>query len=254
VILNLALNARDAMPEGGTLTIETANVTVDADLAARRRGLHVGPHVRMRVMDTDTGMTPEVQAHVFAPFLTTKPQGKGTGLGPASVYGIVTQSEGHVFVESQLGQGTTFEVYFPRTTGELVAVPAPEPTTIRGVETVLVMEDDPLVRKVALRSLGAAGYRVIVAASGVEAREIASRDDAVFDLLLTDVIMPGLNGRELADELRRKRPRLRALYMSGYAQDVISKAGVLDTGIEFLKKPFSLSRLQERVRKVLDAA
>jgi PAS domain S-box-containing protein len=254
VILNLALNARDAMPEGGNLTIETANVTVDADLAARRRGLRVGPHVRMRIIDTGTGMTPEVQSHVFEPFFTTKPQGKGTGLGLATVYGIVTQSEGHVFVESQLGQGTTFEVYFPRSTGVMVAVPPPEPTTIRGVETVMVVEDDPLVRKIALRSLGAAGYRVIVAANGTEALEIASQNDAVVHLLVTDVIMPGLNGRQLADELRRKRPGLRVLYMSGYAQDVISKAGVLDTGIEFLKKPFSLSRLQERVRKVLDAA
>jgi CheY-like chemotaxis protein len=136
----------------------------------------------------------------------------------------------------------------------MAAVPSPEQTTIRGVETVLVVEDDPLVRKIALRSLGAAGYRVIVAASGTEALEIASRDGVVFDLLLTDVIMPGMNGRQLAEELRRNRPRLRVLYMSGYAQDVISKAGVLDTGIEFLKKPFSQSRLQERVRKVLDAA
>jgi PAS domain S-box-containing protein len=254
VILNLAINARDAMPEGGTLTIETANVTVDAGLATRRLGLPAGPHVRMRIIDTGTGMTPEVQAHVFEPFFTTKPQGKGTGLGLATVYGIVTQSEGHVFLESRLGQGTTFELYFPRTTGVMAVVPSPEPTTVRGVETVLVVEDDPLVRKVAVRSLGAAGYQVIVAASGTEALEIASRDDAVFDLLLTDVIMPGLNGRQLTEELRRKRPRLRVLYMSGYAQDVISKAGVLDTGIEFLKKPFSLSRLQERVRKVLDAA
>jgi two-component system cell cycle sensor histidine kinase/response regulator CckA len=254
VILNLAINARDAMPKGGKLTIDTANVQVDDDFVKRYRFMRVGPHVRLRVVDTGAGMTPEVKAHVFEPFFTTKPPGKGTGLGLATVYGIVKQSEGYIVLESAPGHGTTFEVYFPRTTDAAVPPPVLAPTSRRGTETVLVVEDDPLVRKVALRSLTAAGYRVMLASNGQEALEIAADEKVAFDLLLTDVIMPGLNGREVADGMRRARPGLRVLYMSGYAHDIISKAGVLDSGIEVLRKPFSATRLQERVRAALDAA
>jgi CheY-like chemotaxis protein len=170
------------------------------------------------------------------------------------VYGIVKQSEGYIVLESAPGHGTSFEVFFPRTTAAAVPPPVPVPASRRGTETVLVVEDDPLVRKVALRSLGAAGYRVMIASNGREALEIAADENVAFDLLLTDVIMPGLNGREVADGLRRTRPGLRVLYMSGYAHDIISKAGVLDSGIEVLRKPFSVARLQERVRAALDAA
>jgi PAS domain S-box-containing protein len=254
VILNLAINARDAMPRGGKLAIDTANVEVDDRFVQRHRFMRVGPHVRLRVVDTGMGMTPEVKAHVFEPFFTTKPPGKGTGLGLATVYGIVKQSGGYIVLESALGHGTSFEVYFPRTTDVAVVLPVPVPTSRRGTETVLVVEDDPLVRKVTLRSLGAAGYRVIVAHNGREALEIAANEGVAFDLLLTDVIMPGLNGREVAEGLRSTRPGLRVLYMSGYAHDIISKAGVLDSGIEVLRKPFSVARLQERVRAALDAA
>ncbi len=254
VILNLAINARDAMPDGGKLTIETANVQIDDDFVAQQRFMHVGPHVRLRVSDTGVGMTPEVKGHAFEPFFTTKPQGKGTGLGLATVYGIVKQSGGAILLESEPERGTTFDVYFPRTSEEIVAVVEAAPTSTRGSETILVVEDDPLVRKAAFRSLSAAGYRVIVAGSGREALEVAAREEHAFDLLLTDVIMPGQNGRELADELRRRRPDLRVLYMSGYAHDIISKAGMLDPGIEVLRKPFATSRLQERVRKALDSA
>jgi PAS domain S-box-containing protein len=254
VILNLAINARDAMPKGGRLTIDTANVQVDDALVQRYRFMRVGPHVRLRVVDTGVGMTPEVKAHVFEPFFTTKPPGKGTGLGLATVYGIVKQSQGYIVLESAPGQGTSFEVYFPRTPDAAVPTPVPVPTSRRGTETILVVEDDPLVRKVTLRSLTAAGYRVMIASNGQEALEIAADEKVAFDLLLTDVIMPGLNGREVADGLRLTRPGLRVLYMSGYAHDIISKAGVLDSGIEVLRKPFSATRLQERVRAALAAA
>jgi two-component system, cell cycle sensor histidine kinase and response regulator CckA len=181
--------------------------------------MHVGPHVRLRVSDTGMGMTPEVKGHAFEPFFTTKPQGKGTGLRLATVYGIVKQSGGAILLESEPERGATFDVYFPRTSEEIVPVLEAAPTSSRGSETILVVEDDPLVRKAAIRSLSAAGYRVIVAGSGREALEVAAREKHAFDLLLTDVIMPGQNGRELADELRRSRPDLRVLYMSGYAHE-----------------------------------
>jgi two-component system, cell cycle sensor histidine kinase and response regulator CckA len=254
VILNLAINASDAMPGGGKLTIETTNVQIDDDFVAQQRFLHAGPHVRLRVSDTGVGMTPEVKSHAFEPFFTTKPQGKGTGLGLATVYGIVKQSGGSIILESEPERGTTVDMYFPRTSEAIVAVREPAPRSSRGTETILVVEDDPLVRKAAFRSLRAAGYRVIVAGNGREALEVAAREEHAFDLLLTDVIMPGQNGRELADELRRSHPDLRVLYMSGYSHDIISKAGVLDSGIEVLRKPFATSRLQERVREALDSA
>ena len=226
VIFNLAINARDAMPRGGgRLTIETASVEVDDDLVALHRFMRVGPHVRLSVRDAGVGMGPEVKAHVFEPFFTTKPQGEGTGLGLATVYGIVNQSKGYVLLDSELGKGTTFAVYLPRTIDAVVAAPAVVPNSRRGAETVLVVEDDPLVQRVTVRSLVAAGYRVIVASGG----------------------------REVAETLRRDRPHLRVLYMSGHAPDAISRAGVLDAGTEVLGKPFSASQIQERVRKVLDA-
>ncbi len=253
VILNLAINARDAMPRGGKLIIETANVEVDDEFVQQNRFMRAGPHVRLRVRDTGEGMAPEVKAHLFEPFFTTKPPGKGTGLGLATVYGIVKQSEGSILLESDPDHGTTFDIYLPRTTDAVVATPATVPSARRGTETVLVVEDDPLVRKVTVRSLGAAGYRVIAASNGREALEIAASDEVSFDLLITDLIMPGLNGLQVADGIRKDRPGVRVLYMSGYAYDVISKAGVIDPGIEILRKPFSVTRLQERVRKALDS-
>ncbi|HTP52370.1 MAG TPA: bacteriohemerythrin [Anaeromyxobacteraceae bacterium] len=250
VILNLAVNARDAMPGGGTLSIETSNA--ETELPASHPEMRPGSYVRLTVRDTGSGMKPEVKARLFEPFFTTKPQGKGTGLGLATVYGIVQQSEGYVVVETEEGRGTTFDLYFPRsreTAGEAPEVQVP---ASGGTETILVVEDDPSVREVTVRSLRSSGYHVLVASDGREAIEMALRKGPL-DLLLTDVIMPGLNGRELADEVRRTRPDLRVLYMSGYTQDVISQAGVLDSGIEFLPKPFTPALLQERVRKVLDA-
>jgi two-component system, cell cycle sensor histidine kinase and response regulator CckA len=250
-LLNLAVNARDAMPNGGRLTIETTNVEMDDHLTANHPLMHGGSYVRMTVRDTGLGMSPEARTHAFEPFFTTKPH--GTGLGLATVYGIVKQSEGHIFVESDEGHGTTFELYFPRTLSAMVAAPVALTPASHGTETVLLVEDDAQVRQIGVRSLQTNGYRVLVASNGAEALAVAERDEGALDLLLTDVIMPGLNGRELASELRRKRPQLRVLYMSGYTQDVLSQAGAPDSGVELLVKPFTATQLQKRVREVLDA-
>jgi PAS domain S-box-containing protein len=252
VILNLALNARDAMPGGGRIVLSVENVEVGARHLAAYPFMRPGSYVRMIFADTGRGMSAEVKQHIFEPFFTTKPRGQGTGLGLATVYGIVKQSDGYILVESEEGQGTRFEVYLPRAAGERAPASPPPPTVARGgSETVLVVEDEPLVRAVTARALAAAGYRVLVAADGGEALDIAAREPRL-DLLVTDVIMPGKSGRAVADELRRERPGLRVLFVSGYPRDAISRAGVLDSGVEFLPKPFTALVLQERVRHVLD--
>jgi PAS domain S-box-containing protein len=252
VILNLALNARDAMPAGGRIALCVENVEVGARHLAAYPFMRPGPYVRMLFADTGRGMSPEVKRHLFEPFFTTKPRGQGTGLGLATIYGIVKQSDGYILAESEEGHGTRFEVYFPRVGEERArAVPPPAAVARGGSETILVVEDEPLVRGVTARSLASAGYRVLVAADGGEALAIAAREPRV-DLLVTDVIMPGKSGRAIADELRRERPGLRVLFVSGYPSDAISRAGVLDSGIEFLPKPFTALVLQERVRHVLD--
>jgi two-component system, cell cycle sensor histidine kinase and response regulator CckA len=254
VILNLAVNARDAMPGGGKLTIESANVDIDESHLASRPSVRVGPCVRLSIRDSGQGMPPEVQAHVFEPFFTTKTKGHGTGLGLATVYGIVKQSGGSLHVESEVGRGTTFELYFPRIAGQAVArAPAPAVTASDGTETVLVVEDDPRVREVAVRSLRAGGYRVLAARDGRDALDVTARTPVPVDLLVTDVIMPGLSGRAVAEELRRGHPDLRVLYVSGYVDDAIGQNGVLDATIEFLPKPFTATSLLARVRAVLDA-
>ncbi len=256
VILNLAINARDAMSNGGRLTIETTNAQIDESLVAVHLFMRTGPHVRLTISDSGLGMTPEVKAHLFEPFFTTKPQGKGTGLGLATVYGIVKQSGGYILLQSDAGRGTSVELYFPRTLDPPLSAPAPAPgaaATRRGTETVLVVEDDPQVREVTVRSLRAGGYRVIVASSGREALDIAAREEGPLHLLVTDIIMPGVSGPEVANELRRHRPELRVLYVSGYPQDTFARGGVLDPEIEFLPKPFTASGLRERVRKALDS-
>jgi PAS domain S-box-containing protein len=245
VILNLAVNARAAMPRGGTLAIETRNGLRDGE-----------ERVCLTVRDSGTGMTPEVKAHLFEPFFTTKPAGEGTGLGLATVYGIVKQSDGHIDVHSEPGRGTTFELWFPRT-AELPApaapLPAPAIAAPRGSERILVVEDDPQVREVTVRALRAAGHPVLVAPGAREALALEPRELAGLDLLVTDVVMPGVDGRAVADELRRRRPDLRVLYVSGYTEDAVVARGVLGTGLAFLAKPFTPSALVARVRAVLDA-
>jgi signal transduction histidine kinase len=254
VILNLAVNSRYAMPRGGALVLRTRNLRVDESHAASDGEARAGEWAQLTVQDSGEGMTPEVLAHLFEPFFTTKPEGSGTGLGLASVHGIVTQAGGHLHVRSAPGQGTSVEVCLPR---RLEAAQQSRPTAtapaVGGTETVLAVEDDPLVREITARTLRSGGYRVLVAGSGAEALEVTARLEGRLHLLVTDVVMPGLDGRSLADELQRRKPGVRVLYVSGYTQDVISHHGVLDTGVELLPKPFSSGALLARVRAILDA-
>jgi PAS domain S-box-containing protein len=255
VILNLAVNARDAMPRGGRLAIETSNVEVEPRGEPVRRGVEPGAYARLAVIDSGHGMTADTLAHIFEPFFTTKPAGLGTGLGLATVYGIVTQAGGHVTVESAPGQGTRFDVYLPRTAEVPVRVtPRPRAPAKRGSETVLVAEDERSVRELAVRTLEGAGYRVLSAAGGREALELAGHTAEAVHLLVTDVVMPDLSGKDLAAALLRDRPALRVLYVSGYPQDAVGSRGVLDPEVEFLPKPFTPAVLLERIRAALDAA
>ncbi|MEY2669390.1 MAG: hypothetical protein RJA59_2028 [Pseudomonadota bacterium] len=252
LLLNLAANARDAMPRGGKLVVETRNAVVDP--GPDGVGTSAGQWVYLVVRDSGAGMSPEVQERLFEPFFTTKEMGKGTGLGLATVHGIVTQNGGRVLVESEPGQGTTFEIRFPRTLAAVAAAPRPAPpAALRGTETILVVEDDPRVRAVTVRALRGAGHRVLVASDGPEALAVVEQSDAPLHLVVTDVVMPGMSGRAVVESLRRRQPGLRALFVSGYPQDVIARRGVLDGGIEFLAKPFTPATLTARVRAVLDA-
>lgn len=257
IILNLAVNARDAMPKGGTLTVETANVDIDEAGARQHVGLEPGRYVTLIVSDTGCGMDSETQSHIYEPFFTTKEQGKGTGLGLATVYGIVKQSGGYISVESEAGKGTTFRVFLPRmedvpVTIELrPAAPARQPT---GTETVLVVDDEENLRSLVRGVLEARGYRVLEAASGEEALARSEVHEGAIHLLLTDVVMPGMSGAELAARLGVLRPEIRVLYMSGYTKDRASVYGVRDTQYSYLAKPFTPQELESKVREVLNSA
>jgi CheY-like chemotaxis protein len=254
VIMNLAVNARDAMPRGGNLTIETADVTFDATYAADHYPAPPGAYAMLAVSDTGTGMDPDTQAHLFEPFFTTKDKGKGTGLGLATVYGIVKQSGGFIWVYSELGAGSTFKIYLPRV--EAAADPALRVQASvpvgRGTETVLLAEDEAPVRAVARQTLERHGYRVLEAPSAEAALDVADRYSGPIHLLLTDVIMPGLSGRDLAVRLATLRPDVRVIYMSGYTDDAITRHGVLEPGFVFVQKPFTPDALARTVRDVLD--
>jgi two-component system cell cycle sensor histidine kinase/response regulator CckA len=255
LLLNLAVNARDAMmPRGGKFTIETQNANVDLPDLDRDPEERVGQWVRLRVRDSGCGMSAEVKAHLFEPFFTTKPAGKGTGLGLATVYGIVSQSGGHIHVQSEPGEGTTFQICLPRKSGltEASRATPPKGVSVGGTEPVLVVEDDPNVRDVVVRALRANGYRVLVAGGGQEVRMLPDDQVAGLRLLVTDVIMPGLNGREVAEEVRRRCPDLPVLYMSGYMKDTFAEEGILDENSAFLAKPFTAPILLARVRRLLD--
>jgi PAS domain S-box-containing protein len=255
VIMNLAVNARDAMPSGGRLAIETANARIDEEGARSRPGRAPGDWVRLLIRDSGTGMSPEVKAHLFEPFFTTKPPGSGTGLGLATVYGIVKQLDGHVDVASEPGAGTTIDVWLPRTREAPVAVAPPALAPVRGgTERLLVVEDDPLVREVTVRQLRGAGYDVLAATGPREALALDLAELDRVQLLVTDVVMPGGDGRTLAAELVRRRPALRVLYVSGYTPDVIATRGELDAPVELLHKPFTSAALLSRVRSLLDGA
>lgn len=257
VIMNLAVNARDAMPSGGKLTIETSNVTLDEEYARLKTPLRPGDYVMVAISDTGAGMDAETQSHIFEPFFTTKGP-KGTGLGLSTVYGIVKQSGGYVWVYSEVGRGTTFKIYLPRvaSTGE-TAVQVPEKIQFQrvepGTETILLVEDEANLRYLARQYLEKQGYKVIEAADGAVAMQIAVAHEGVIHLLLTDVIMPGMNGRELAQRISEIRPNVKVLYMSGYTENVIGHNGTLDAGVRLLQKPFNLRDLKTKVREVLDA-
>jgi two-component system, cell cycle sensor histidine kinase and response regulator CckA len=253
VLVNLAVNARDAMPKGGRLTIETANTEVAN--AASQHEVPPGRYVRLQVTDTGVGMDAETRGRLFEPFFTTKPRGKGTGLGLPMVYGIVRQSGGHVTVASAPGAGTTFEIYLPRVDEpvEPTRTAGPVAAPARGHETVLLAEDEQLVRLLALKVLEQAGYRVLVAAGGAEALRIAERHDGPIHLLLTDMVMPEMSGRELMHQLTELRPGVRVLYMSGYSDEAIAGHGVLDPDTAFMQKPFTPAALTGKVREVLDS-
>ena len=255
VIMNLAVNARDAMPQGGKLSIETVNVELDEAYAAEHAGARAGSYVMLAVSDEGCGMDETVKSHLFEPFFTTKEKGKGTGLGLATVYGIVKQHGGYIWVYSEVGRGTTFKIHLPRVEG---AVEYPRPRgrgtgAQKGSETVLVVEDDPAVRRLVEEALRRNGYQVLMASSSNEARNLCLTQRRPIDLLLTDVVMPDLSGHELAKLLELLRPGLRVLYMSGYTDDTIVHHGVLDAGTAFLQKPFSPDALAAKVREVLDS-
>jgi len=254
VIMNLAVNARDAMPAGGKLKIQTANVVLDQMYTRSHPGSKAGDYVMLAVTDTGTGMEAGTLTHMFEPFFTTKERGKGTGLGLATVYGIVKQSNGYISVESSPGKGSSFQIYLPRDEGQ----PAAEEQktdlaeNLRGSESILLAEDSESLRKLAQSNLESVGFHVLSASSGEEALEVAVRHGSTFDLLLTDVVMPGMNGRLLAEQLLPRQPGMKVLYMSGYTDSFIAGHGVLEPGTNLLHKPFTEEVLIRKVREVLD--
>jgi CheY-like chemotaxis protein len=252
ILINLAVNARDAMPTGGTLTIETRNVAFNESYEAAHLDAKSGHCVMLAISDTGTGMTPEVKARIFEPFFTTKPKGEGTGLGLAMVLGIVEQSGGWIHVYSEAGLGTTVKIYLPAVAEAVPASrPIPPKRNYSGTETVLIVEDDEDVREIAMTSLKVHGYRVICASGGAEAIAAAHEHERI-DLLLTDVVMPKMNGSELARELRAQFPDLKVLIMSGYTEDTVLRQGLLAASVSFIQKPYTPVSLARKVREVLD--
>jgi len=255
VLMNLAVNARDAMPDGGHLTIETANVDLTEEYADLHQPVVPGAYIRMAVSDTGTGMSAETRARVFEPFFTTKEKGKGTGLGLSTVYGIVKQSGGYVWVYSEPGRGTTFKIYLPRvdTAATVIAAGSPKPEARHGTETILVAEDDEVLRPMVRTILRRQGYTVLDAPNVGDAVACAAAHQGPIHLLLSDVVMPGGSGRDLARRLAETRPDTKVLYVSGYTDDAIVHHGMLEPGLEYLQKPFTGDTLSKKVRQVLDA-
>jgi len=256
VIMNLAINARDAMPGGGKFTIETANVDLDREYAHKKgvMELQPGPYVMLAISDKGIGMDKETQSQIFDPFFTTKPKAKGTGLGLSTVYGIVKQSGGYIWVYSEPGQGTTFKIYLPRVQGEEASLkkePVPK-ELLQGSETVLMVEDDEAVRNFSKKVLKRSGYNILEAQDGEEALMVSRAHEGPIHLLLTDVVMPKMSGRELADRLQELRPETKVLFMSGYTDNAIIRHGTLRSDVNFMQKPFTPELLSQRIRRILD--
>ena len=255
VIMNLVVNARDAMPDGGRLTIETSEFDIDDEYCSRNPEARPGRHVMIAVTDSGCGMSPEILSRIFEPFFTTKEQGKGTGLGLATIYGIVKQSGGHISAYSEVGRGTTFKVYLPATHEEIDMphVPSEERVAPRGEETILVVEDEESLRSVTQEFLSNKGYQVIVAEDFQKAVEASENNSRHIDLLMTDVVLPGASGPKLADRLATSRPDMKVLFVSGYTADALVHGDLHRTDFAFLSKPFSLNTLARKIRTILDS-
>jgi CheY-like chemotaxis protein len=253
VLLNLVVNARDAMPDGGRLTIETSNVDLDRSYSVKHASTEPGPYVMLTVTDTGCGMDAETQSHIFEPFFTTKGPGKGTGLGLATVYGVVKQSGGYIWVYSEVGHGTTFKIYLPRVMAEVdrTAPEADSRDLARGTETILFVEDEHSVRELVRDYLRGNGYTVLEASDGTEALKVAGAHDGPLHMLITDVVMPHLSGPELAAKIGALRPGLKVLFVSGYTDDTVFRHGVLEGGVAYLQKPFNLKALAQKIREVI---
>lgn len=254
VIMNLAINARDAMPGGGSLVIETSNVFLDEEYAAQHVPTQPGAYVLLSVSDGGSGMSEEIERHIFEPFYTTKETGKGTGLGLATVYGIVKQSGGYIWVDTEIGKGTTFNIYLPRL-DERAAPPAANKASEiiqSGTETILLVEDEPAVRAMILQMLETCGYTVVEAKNGSEALELCESENRKIDLLLTDVVMPLMGGRELANQLSSRFPNVRLLFTSGYTDDAVVRQGIMTEEMNFIQKPFTFEALAKKIREVLN--
>jgi CheY-like chemotaxis protein len=254
VVMNLAVNAKDAMPKGGKLIIETANVELDEAYAHAHVAVTPGRYVMIAVSDTGAGMAPEVRDRVFEPFFTTKEKGKGTGLGLSTVYGIVKQSSGNIWVYSEPGKGTTFKIYLPHVDepAEKLKAQVVGEELPRGSETILIVEDDEEVRNLAARVLKAQGYIVLDGSYGDEALNVCRKHKGPIHLLVTDVVMPGMDGRALSERLSHLHPEMKVLYMSGYTEDAIIHHGVMGKGMNYIQKPFTVNGLTRKVREVLN--
>jgi two-component system, cell cycle sensor histidine kinase and response regulator CckA len=255
IVMNLAVNARDAMPNGGAFTIEISSVILDEAYCREHTYASPGENVLLAASDTGSGMTEEVKKHLFEPFFTTKSPGKGTGLGLATVYGAVKQNNGAIEVYSEIGKGTCFKIYFPKALGDeaTVSLTSGQLSPVGGTETILVVEDAASVLSYSLKMLKSLGYRVLTASSGEEALRIARECEGEIQLLMTDVILPGMNGRQIADKLTAQNPRLKVLFCSGYTENAIVHHGVLDPQLHFIGKPFDMPTLSRKIRFILDA-